>query len=133
MSPQIFVITDSCDIPEKLNRLPARCGLPIRIVTSAERYLAGPGAGEAICVVIDLPGHEGLKALETLRHCGVLAPAILVADPDAGLPPQVLSDCGALDVLERPADKRALLGWIQCVCAANLAIAKARAELRSAA
>jgi FixJ family two-component response regulator len=84
--------------------------LPTRTIASAERYLTGPSAGEAICVVIDLPGEEGLRALETLRHHGVLAPAILVADADAGLPPEALSDCGALDVLERPADKRALLG-----------------------
>jgi FixJ family two-component response regulator len=133
MSHQIFVITDSSDVPEKLNPRPARNGLPTRIVASAEDYLEGPGAGRAICFVIDLPGWEGLQALETLRHHGVLAPAILVADADAGLPPEALSDCGALDVLERPADKRALLGWIQCVCAAHLAIARARAELRSAA
>ena len=133
MSPQIFVITGAADVPEKLKPLSARCGLPTRTVASAERYLMGPSAGEVICFVIDLPGEEGLRALETLRNHGVLAPAILVAAVDAGLPPEVLSDCGALDVLERPADKRALLGWIQCICAANLAIAKARTELRSAA
>jgi FixJ family two-component response regulator len=133
MSPQIFVITGGTDVPEKLNPLSARCGLPTKTIASAERYLSGPSVGEAICFVIDLPGEEGLRALEVLRHHGVLAPAILVADADAGLPPEVLSDCGALDVLERPADKRVMLGWIQCVCAANLAIARARAELRSAA
>ena len=133
MSLQILVISDTGDVPQKLDSLPARCGLPIKTVASAQCYLEGPSAGEAICFVIDLPGQEGLQALEALRHRGVLAPAILVADANAGLPPEALSDCGALDVLERPADKRAMLGWIQCVCAANLAIAKARAELRSAA
>jgi hypothetical protein len=78
--------------------------------------------------------------METLRHRAACAipprrpcPALLVADVNAGLPPETLSDCGALDVLERPANKRAMLGWIQCVCAANLAIAKACAERRSAA
>lgn len=133
MSPQIFVITDGCDVPEKLAPLSMQCSLPVKTISSAERYLDGPHAGWAICFIIDLPGLEGARALQALRLRGVLAPAILVADADAGLPPETLSECGALDVLERPADKRALLGWIECVCAAHLAIAKARAELRSAA
>ena len=133
MGLQILVIADAGDIPEKLDSLSARCGLPIKTVDSAERYLAGPAAGEAICFVIDLPGQEGLRALKVLRHSGVRAPAILVADADAELSAKAVCDCSALDVLERPADKRVLLGWIQCVCAANLAIARARAELRSAA
>jgi FixJ family two-component response regulator len=133
MSLQILVISDTGDVPRKLDSLSVRCGLPIKLVASAERYLESSSAGKAICFVIDLPGQRGLQALEALRHHGVLAPAILVADVNAGLPPEALSDCGALDVLERPANKRAMLGWIQCVCAANLAIAKAHAELRSAA
>jgi len=133
MHAQIFVISNTSDIPTMLGPRPARCGLPTRTVSSVESYLAGASAGEAICFVIDLPGRESARALEILRRHGVQEPAILIADADAGLPSDVLSDCGALDVLDRPADKRALLGWIECVCAANLAIAKARAELRSAA
>jgi FixJ family two-component response regulator len=133
MRPLIVVITRGTDIPEKLNALSARCGLPIKTLDSAKRYLESRNAEEAICLIVDLPRREGLRALATLRHRGVLAPAILVVDVDADLPPEALSACRALDVLERPASKRELLGWIQCVCAANLVIARTRAELRAAA
>ena len=133
MGLQICIISGGADVPEKLKPLSARCGLPIRTVTSAERYLAGPNTGEAICFIIDLPGQKGLFALETLRRHGVFAPAILVVDGGEKLSPQALCECGALDVLDRPADKRELLGWIQCVCAARLAIARTRDKLRAAA
>ncbi|HTT99061.1 MAG TPA: hypothetical protein VMF58_13505 [Rhizomicrobium sp.] len=72
-------------------------------------------------------------ALETLRRRGVTVPAILVVDAEIVLPRASLSLSGALDVLEKPVNKRALLGWIECVIAAHIAIAKARAEFRPAA
>jgi FixJ family two-component response regulator len=133
MQTQIFVISMTCDIPSNLGPLATRCGLPVTVVASAESYLSGPGAGDAICFVVDLPGQEGAQALQVLRKHGVEAPAILIADPEAGLSPDVLSECAALDVLHRPASQRELLGWIECVCAANLVIARARTGLRSAA
>jgi len=133
MKPQVFVISDSSDIAGRLGPALFCCGMALRTAASAYDVLTGADAGPALCVVVDLPGREGLHALETLRRAGVMAPAIVIAAADDVLPPGRLRDSGALDVLERPADKHALLCWLECICTAHLAIARRRAALRAAA
>ncbi len=133
MTPQISVIASDRDIFRKLAPIIERTGLLVELMRSADQCIVGMRSRRTICVILDLPGQGGLAALAALRDAGVLAPAILVAGADAGLPAGSLSDCGALDVLERPADRRALLGWIACVCAANLAISRGQEKLLYAA
>ncbi len=89
--------------------------------------MVGPGLAGALCVVIDLPGSDGLQALEALRAMGNCSPAILIADADCEIPPERLDEARALDVLRRPVDLTALLGWIECVCAAHMVLARRRA------
>ena len=133
MTLQISVIASDRDTFNKLKPIADSTRLVVEMTQSVEQCIVQTRSRRIICVILDLPGRDGLVALESLRKAGLMAPAILVVDANADLPAGNLSECGALDVLEKPADKRALLGWIECVCAANLAIARGREGLLSAA
>jgi FixJ family two-component response regulator len=105
----------------------SRCGFEVRTAASANAYVENSALSGALCVVIDLPGDCGLKALETLRARNLRAPAILVVDADCDLPPARLAQVSALDVLRRPVNTSELLGWIECVCTATMVLERRRA------
>ncbi|HEY8948680.1 MAG TPA: hypothetical protein VIM56_07325 [Rhizomicrobium sp.] len=107
----------------------ASCGLDVWIAPSAEACLSDGRSTDMLCLIVDLPLEYAEISLEMLRIWKVRAPALLVADPEEA--PLRRSDADWMDVLSHPIDVRTLLGWVECVCAAHIAIHRARGERRN--
>jgi len=125
MSAHVCLIaeSDSRGEPEKLLR---RCGLTVLRFERAAAWREVAPKRDVLLVVADLPADEGLRELKALRAMGVGWPAILVAQPGFVLSAQQREEAGVLEVMPRPIAPRAFLGWIECVCAAHLALAQRR-------
>src|ERR1700744_148857 len=79
MKPYVFVIARDQDVFRKLESMPARGGPTVHRIGSAQAGVAALEKLPAICAIVDLPGLEGLRAMQTLRNEGFRAPVILVA------------------------------------------------------
>jgi len=100
----------------------SRRGVPVWTADSANTFFASGRAADTICIVVDGPGDTGLEQIELLRDGGARQPVVLIAE--TALPRKRLLDAFVLDVLSQPIDRKALLGWIECVCLANLALSR---------
>jgi len=81
------------------------CGVHV-VTPDMPEAADGSAYRDAACVVVDLPGVSGLLTLRMMRHYGVTAPALLIADRDAQLPPAELGSARVLDVIRRPLGQR---------------------------
>ena len=109
-----------------LHSLLLRCRVAHWSCGSVDAYVCDARAEGTLCIVVDL-AVAPLTALTGLRERGVLAPAILCAD--RAIPPSSVAQASVLDVLEKPVDTRALLGWIGCVYAAKSVLDRQQARL----
>ncbi|MGH6873339.1 MAG: hypothetical protein ACREHE_17720 [Rhizomicrobium sp.] len=126
MTSAICLLTDERPALAALSSSLRACGLATWVAGSVEAFLNNCHAFTTLCVVADLPGLAGLEALEALRARGVREPVLLVAD--CALPADRAVAVKALDILLAPAGLRAILPWIECICAAHLALSRRHAK-----
>ena len=118
MSPNICFMVREAGRLDDIRSLIAGSGMTVWTSSSANMFCAEPHYKFTACLVIDLPGLEGLEELEALRSFGVSTPTILLADAGEHLPADRLQAASALDVIERPPQPRKLLSWIEGILAA---------------
>ena len=99
------------------------CGLTVVLVSPAD--VASLVSANLVCAIVDLPPETAAECLRTLKKARVAVPALFVTDDAAALTQVNPQDW--LDVLTHPVDMRALLGWIECICATRLALERRRA------
>jgi FixJ family two-component response regulator len=127
MTIAIGLITRDAGAQNRIGSVVSRCGLSIWTADSPDAYYRDARRTHTLCVIIDLPGQEGLEVLEALRDLGIRSPAILIGDPGRTLPAARLANACTLDVLPRPVNTSDLLGWIECVCTATMVLERRRA------
>ncbi len=113
--PVIFVVDDDGQVRAGLREMLEAAGKLVEDYASAEAFLAAYRPGRAACLLIDayLPGMSGLHLLHTLRETGHALPAIMITgSSDVSMAVQAMK-AGALDFIEKPVGRRALLAGVE--------------------
>lgn len=113
--PVVFVVDDDGEVRAGLREMLEGEGRAVEDYASAEAFLAAYRPGRAGCLLIDayLPGMDGLHLLRTLRDAGHALPAIMITGrSDVAMAVQAMK-AGALDFIEKPAGRAALLAAVQ--------------------
>lgn len=116
-TPTVYVVDDDPQVCESLSLMLRSVGFEPRVYQSAEAFLDGSheAVGVPKCMVLDvrMPGLSGLGLQQTLAAQGRRMPIIMISGcADIPMAVQAMSQ-GAMDFLEKPFSRRALLGRIQ--------------------
>jgi FixJ family two-component response regulator len=116
-TPTVYVVDDDPQVCESLSLMVRSVGLEPRTYLSAEAFLDGchdtPGAPKCLVLDVRMPGLSGLGLQQMLVGQGRKMPVIMISGcADIPMAVQAMS-LGAMDFLEKPFSRRALLGRIQ--------------------
>jgi FixJ family two-component response regulator len=114
-TPLIHVVDDDTSLRESLLDLLAAAGYEARGYASTGAFLLHPPVDRPGCVLLDvrMPGPSGLELQEVLPRHGVTLPVIFLTG-HADVPSSVRAmKAGAVDFLEKPVERDALLGAIR--------------------
>jgi len=127
MAPGVCLISAGNRDEQGFGALIARCGLKVwkpQPPVPANRRLYD----SALFLVVDLPRDEGIAALHRFRAEGIRTPALLIVDPGRRVDPQALACGWVMDAIGRDTDPLRFLRWVQSMCLAHTALARARAQ-----
>jgi len=115
--PTVFIVDDDPQVCESLSLMVRGVGLEAKTFLSAEAFLDAPDdpSDSPRCLVLDvrMPGLSGLGLQQTLAEHNRSMPVIVISGcADIPMAVQAMS-AGALDFLEKPFSRRALLTRIQ--------------------
>ena len=115
--PVVYIVDDDPQVCESLSLIVQSVGLEAKTYASAEAFLdeADDVPSSPKCMVLDvrMPGLSGLGLQQTLVAKGRTMPIIMISGcADIPMAVQAMS-AGALDFLEKPFNRRALLTRIQ--------------------
>jgi FixJ family two-component response regulator len=114
-APSVFVVDDDPSVRKSMARLIATAGYKVETFASAGAFLARPEPGAPSCLVLDvrMPGLTGLALQETLASAGhQLSIVFITGYGDVPTTVKAMKG-GAVDVLTKPVNDRALLGAIE--------------------
>jgi len=116
-TPTVYVVDDDPQVCESLSLMVRSVGLEPKTYLSAEAFLDGcheaPGAPKCLVLDVRMPGLSGLGLQQTLAAQGRRMPIIMISGcADIPMAVQAMS-MGALDFLEKPFSRRAILARIQ--------------------
>ena len=114
-APLVFVVDDDPSVRKSLARLVATAGHRVEAFASAREFLARPLPDGPCCLVLDvrMPGLTGLALQEALATAGrQLSIVFITGYGDVATTVKAMRG-GALDVLTKPVNDRALLGAIE--------------------
>ena len=107
----VLLIDDDADVLEAVARLLRSAGWKTASFGSAQDFLAAPPFSGTGCIVLDIsmPGMTGPQLHDWMRDHGITLPVIYLSG-HCDVPTSVQAmKCGALDVLQKPADAEVLL------------------------
>ncbi len=115
--PTVYVVDDDPQVCDSLSLLVRSIGLGARTYLSAEAFLDGyhdlPGSPKCLVLDVRMPGLGGLGLQRTLATRGSRIPIIMISGcADIPIAVQAMS-AGAMDFLEKPFGRRAMLDRIQ--------------------
>ncbi len=115
--PTVYIVDDDPQVCESLSLMVRSMGLNVETYMSAEAFLDGfhDAPDSPRCMVLDvrMPGLSGLGLQQTLSAQGKGMPIIMISGcADIPMAVQAMS-AGAMDFLEKPFSRRALLARIQ--------------------
>jgi len=122
----VFIVDDDPSVRKSMARLVATAGYTVETFASAGAFLAGPLPEGPSCLVLDvrMPGLTGLALQEALAAAGrQLSIVFITGYGDVPTTVKAMKG-GAVDVLTKPVNDRALLGAIA------RAVTRARQESR---
>lgn len=111
----VHIIDDDEAIRDSLAWLMSSCGLPSRVYTSAEDFIARGGMASEGVVVLDIRmgGMSGLELFSRFRAEGLRLPVIfLTGHGDVPMAVEAIK-AGAYDFLEKPCDEQAFIALIR--------------------
>jgi FixJ family two-component response regulator len=120
-TPLISIIDDDQEVRTATAALVRALGYEARAYASAEAFLASPDAQASACLIVDvqMPGMSGPDLQQALLGGSGAPPMIFItAFPDAAVRQQVLAR-GAVNVLGKPCDGKALVASIETALAAS--------------
>lgn len=107
----VLLIDDDADVLEAVARLLRSAGWQTLSFGSAQDFLAAPPFSGIGCIVLDIsmPGMTGPQLHDWMREHDITLPVIYLSG-QCDVPTSVQAmKCGALDVLQKPADAEVLL------------------------
>jgi two-component system, LuxR family, response regulator FixJ len=115
--PVVFIVDDDPQVCESLSLMVRSAGMEAKSFSSAEAFLAGCDEMPSVpkCMILDvrMPGISGLGLQQMLAARNQTMPIIMISGcADIPMAVQAMS-AGALDFLEKPFSRRALLTRIQ--------------------
>jgi len=134
-NPIVHIVDDDAAVRQSLAFLLGSAGLAVRLYDSATAFLAGLPELKGGCLITDMrmPGMTGLELLHELRAKACGLPAIVVTGHgDVPLAVEAMK-AGAVDFIEKPFAKAALLGAIEDGYARIEQSSRARARAKDAA
>jgi len=111
----IYLVDDELAVRRSVGFMLKTAGLAVESFASGEEFLkvaAGLGSG---CILLDvrLNGMDGLAVQQTLRDRGIMLPIVMISGHgDIGLAVRAMK-AGAVDFIEKPFEKAALLAAIE--------------------
>ncbi len=116
-TPTVYVVDDDPQVCESLSLMVRGMGLRARTYLSAEAFLDDshdlPHAPRCLVLDVRMPGIDGLGLQRMLRSRGTRMPIIMISGcADIPMAVQAMS-AGAVDFLEKPFSRRALVERIQ--------------------
>jgi two-component system, LuxR family, response regulator FixJ len=116
-APTVYIVDDDAQVCESLSLMVQSVGLEAKAFPSAEAFLDEPEDTSSApkCMVLDvrMPGLSGLGLQQMLAAKNESMPIIMISGcADIPMAVQAMS-AGALDFLEKPFNRRALLTRIQ--------------------
>ena len=115
----ISIIDDDEAVRTAMAALIRALGYEARAYESAEAFLESPSAASSACLIVDvqMPGMSGPELQRTLLLDAPAPPMIFItAFPDADVRQQVLA-AGAVNVLGKPCEGKALVDTIEAALA----------------
>ena len=114
-APLVFVVDDDPSVRKSLGRLVATAGYKVEAFASAREFLAHPLPDGPCCLVLDvrMPGLTGLALQEALATAGHRLSIVFITGYGDVRTTVKAMQGGALDVLTKPVNDRALLGAIE--------------------
>ena len=119
-TPLISIVDDDEAVRVATGALVRSLGYEARTYDSAEAFLRSPDVAETACLILDvqMPGMSGPELQGHLLRGPHAPPIIFIsAFPDAEVRDQVVQ-AGALDLLGKPCDGKALVGAIEAALTA---------------
>jgi two-component system, LuxR family, response regulator FixJ len=116
-NPTVYIVDDDPQVCESLSLMVRSMGLNTETYLSAEQFLDGfhgvPDSPQCMVLDVRMPGLSGLGLQQTLAAQGRKMPIIMISGcADIPMAVQAMS-AGAIDFLEKPFSRRALLSKIQ--------------------
>lgn len=111
----IHLVDDDEAVRRSVGFMLRTSGFDVVAHVSGVAFLAGVGSAREGCILLDMrmPGLDGLEVQRTLRERGIALPVImLTGHGDVTLAVRAIK-AGAVDFLEKPFEKTALLGAIE--------------------
>lgn len=129
-TPIVHVIDDDHGIRQSLRAILEVAGFSIELHDSAEHFLVAFDPSQIGCIMVDLrmPKMDGISLLQELRsrHCEI---PIIAMSGLADVTAAVLSmKLGAIDLLQKPIDPRALLPLVRRAIGESVAVHAKRSE-----
>ncbi len=114
-APLVFVVDDDPSVRKSLGRLVATAGYKVEAFASAREFLVRPLPDGPCCLVLDvrMPGLTGLALQEALTTAGHRLSIVFITGYGDVRTTVKAMQGGALDVLTKPVNDRALLGAIE--------------------
>ena len=114
----IVIVEDDDGMRRALERLLKAAGYVTQSFASAEAVLLTQAAHRAACLVFDvrLPGLSGPDLRERLSSRGELPPVIFMTALDEETGPNAVRRAGAVAVLHKPFDGKALIDAVERAC-----------------
>jgi FixJ family two-component response regulator len=117
----ISIVDDDDEVRAATAGLIRALGYRPRAYASAEAFLDSADADEAACLILDvqMPGMSGPELQQALLRSAKLVPIVFMAAfADARLRAEVLA-AGAVGMLAKPCDGKALVGSIEAALASS--------------
>jgi FixJ family two-component response regulator len=130
LTPLIHVVDDDDALRVALLRLLDAAGFEARGYAATGEFLLHPLADRPGCLLLDvnLPGPSGLELQEVLQQHGCTLPVVFLTG-SADVPSSVRAmKAGAVDFLQKPAQRDTLLGALKRALALDATQREARAE-----
>jgi two-component system, LuxR family, response regulator FixJ len=130
--PTVYIVDDDPQVRESLNLLMRGVGFNTEVYDSAEGFLDAyenlPGPPRCLILDVRMPGLSGLGLQEKLIESGIRLPTIVITGyGDVSMAVKAMG-AGALDFIEKPFSRQALLTRVQEAIDRDAAVRRQQAQ-----
>ena len=131
-APLVSIVDDDLSVRRSTRRLLRAAGFRVEAFASAEEFLTSGRAEETACLILDLrmPGMNGLQLQRRLAEGLKAIPIIFLSAHSSADEERLALQEGALQFLQKPVNKEALLPAIRNAIKSPPSNARSEAEMK---